>query len=67
MAPFEDGQLLSEGEILESQVTMSTENGEECLDECHETIEHLSDYIEGQQSSPMFSANLDFWRWTCCC
>jgi len=32
MAAFEDGQLLSESEILQSQVTMPTEGGEEGRD-----------------------------------
>jgi len=32
MAAFEDGQLLSESEILQSQVTMLTEGGEERRD-----------------------------------
>jgi len=32
MAEFEDGQLLSEREILQSQVTMPTEGGEERRD-----------------------------------
>jgi hypothetical protein len=32
MAAFEDGQLLSESEILQSQVKMPTEGGEERRD-----------------------------------
>jgi hypothetical protein len=32
MAAYEDGQLLSESEILQSQVTMLTEGGEERRD-----------------------------------
>ena len=64
MAAFEDGQLLSESEILQSQVTMPTEGGEERRDAGAETTDHLADYIGSKPGNSMFSANSDFWRWT---
>jgi hypothetical protein len=63
-AEFEDGQLLSEREILQNQVTMLTEGGEERRDAGNQTTDHLADYIGSKPGNPMFSANSDFWRWT---